>query len=71
VTQYLGDNLDGYAVQKCKRGISMPQVVEMDWRKTGAVAKGLKVGGVEGLRMQIASLVGGENESPLLPGGRL
>src|SRR5215208_4725246 len=71
VTQYLGDNLDGYAVQKCKRGISMPQVVEVDRRKTSTVAQGLKVGGVEGLRVQIAPLVGGENESFLIPRGGL
>jgi hypothetical protein len=71
VTQYLGDDLDGYTVQKCKRGIGMPQVVKVDRGDTRAVAQGLKVGGVEGLRVKIAPLVGGEDEASLLPRGGL
>jgi hypothetical protein len=67
VTQDLGDDLDRYVVQKCQRGISMPQVVEVDRGDTRAVAQGFKVGSVEGLRVQIAPLVGGENESSLPP----
>ena len=48
VSQNFGDNLDGYTVQKCKRGVSVPQVVEVDRRKTGTVTQGLKVGARSG-----------------------